>query len=129
MARRQFTLGAALALSLAALLRIRPPSGFPFYPPCLFREWTGLACPGCGATHALAALLAGRVAEAAHCNLLLLLLAPAAVALAVQQGYSAWRWNRWRPLPLAPRAVAVLAGAVVVFGVARNFAPHWLGPQ
>jgi hypothetical protein len=119
---------AAAALAMAAMLRFFPPAVFRFYPVCLFRQWTGYACPGCGMTHALAALLAGRIAQARD-NPLALLVAPGAVALAVWQGYAALRWNHWRPLPAAPRTAVVLASAAVLFGILRNFAPQLLGPR
>lgn len=41
-----------------------PPVTSGFYPQCVFRQATGLDCPGCGITRALHALLHGRVREA-----------------------------------------------------------------
>ena len=49
-------------------------------PVCLFREWTGIPCPTCGATRMVAALLSGDVAGAALLNPMLFL-ALAGVAL------------------------------------------------
>jgi hypothetical protein len=42
-------------------------------PICLFREWTGIPCPTCGATRMVAALLAGDPLGAAAQNPLLFL--------------------------------------------------------
>ncbi len=58
--------GGALALGgLLASLWIR--LGFP-RPACLFREWTGLPCPTCGATRMIEALLSGDILAAAAWN-------------------------------------------------------------
>ena len=45
-----------------------PPQAHSFYPPCTFREMTGLLCPGCGSTRALHQLLHGHIGEALRLN-------------------------------------------------------------
>ena len=45
-----------------------PPVTSGFYPQCVFKQATGLDCPGCRITRALHALVHGRIAEAAHFN-------------------------------------------------------------
>jgi Protein of unknown function (DUF2752) len=45
-----------------------PPVMTAFYPQCVFKQVTGLDCPGCGTTRALHALLHGSVVEAFHFN-------------------------------------------------------------
>ncbi len=113
----------AAALALAALLRLFPPTRYPFYPPCPFHTLLGILCPGCGGTRALAALLAGRWAEAVRQNLLAVALAPALAAGAALELYSALRWNYWRKLPVSPFAVKCLLTIALLFGFARNMEP------
>lgn len=48
-----------------------PPASSSFYPRCVFRQLTGLDCPGCGTTRALHALLHGRIGEAFRLNAML----------------------------------------------------------
>ena len=61
---------AALFLIAAAalLLRFVDPSTQTVYPTCPIHQYTGLFCPGCGATRALAALTHARLSEALHLN-------------------------------------------------------------
>jgi len=73
--------------ALAAFLYWFDPAETPLYPPCLVRLYTGLSCPGCGATRALHALLHLRLDEAWRLNPLWTAGAP---ALAV--------WGLWRAL-------------------------------
>ena len=91
---------AILALFLsgmaAVLLRRLPPWGFAMLPACPFRTLTGWRCPGCGSTHALAAMLSGRFADAFHYNAAAVIVWPMLGALAMSEIYSALRWNRWR---------------------------------
>jgi len=103
----------------AAVLVAFPPSRYSFYPSCPLRTWTGLACPLCGATRTLAALLAGRFGEAAHRNVFVVALLPLAV-VALARG-------RQTPL-ISARAAGVLVVIAIVFGIARNLAPTLLGP-
>ena len=103
--RRILLLAAPLAL---LCLRVFPPDRFPFYPPCPIHQYTGLLCPGCGATRALAALTHLRVAEAWHLNPLLFLLLPLAL------------FHLGRPRKLHPLGFATLAAVTIAFTVARN---------
>jgi len=118
---RHKAIAAAAASGAAALvLRLFPPSVYAFYPACPLRSLTGWYCPGCGMTHALAALLGGRFAEAMHHNPLAALLLPLVAGVAAIQLYSALCWNRWRPIAIPPRATAVLLTVTTLFGLLRN---------
>ncbi|MDP9193108.1 MAG: DUF2752 domain-containing protein [Acidobacteriota bacterium] len=48
-----------------------PPVTTAFYPQCVFKQASGLDCPGCGTTRALHALLHGRFGEALRLNAML----------------------------------------------------------
>jgi len=58
----------ALATVAAVVLYLVDPSQHALTPPCAFRTFTGLACPGCGLTRAAHALLHGDVAQAFSLN-------------------------------------------------------------
>ena len=103
--------GAGLA---TALLFLVPPETSRLYPRCLFQQATGLLCPGCGATRALAALLHGHVGEAFHRNALIVTLLPlAAMYLAV-----ALRRRSWPPIPVS--VTSTLLAASLLFTLLRN---------
>jgi hypothetical protein len=57
-----------MAVIGGSVLYTFPPVTAGFYPQCVFRQVTGLECPGCGTTRALHALLHGRVGEAFRFN-------------------------------------------------------------
>ena len=107
---------------LALLLRLFPPARYAIYPACPFHSLTGLDCPGCGSTRAIAALLAGHWTEAWHSNPLALLLAPLVAALLAPQLYTALRYNRWRPVLLPPLATKAILSVILLFGLLRNLA-------
>ena len=118
------TLRAALPVSLTAglavvLLRF-PPAQYTFYPQCPIYSSLHLLCPGCGGTHALAALLHGHLHEALHYNALVTFLLPIAF---VYGAFSYRRFLQHRPLhwPKIPSATIHAALAVAaVFTVLRN---------
>jgi len=112
---------AAAACAAGFLIRRFPPDAYPlFYPVCPLRALTGWYCPGCGATHALAALLEGRFADAVHHNPLIVALAPVLAGIAAVQLYSALRWKRWHPVVFPPQVAGLALTAVLLFGLLRN---------
>ena len=101
-----------------------------FYPVCLFRQSTGLLCPGCGSLRAIHQLLHGNVAAAIRCNLLLVFCLPIVAWYGGRYTMAQWRGKQFNfHVPNA-----VLWGGLVVlliFSVLRNlpFAQAlWLAP-
>jgi hypothetical protein len=119
--RTSLTVFATAGLVLCCLLLRFPPEHYGFYPVCPIYAWTGLLCPGCGGTRALAALLHGNVAEAWRLNALVVGLLPLALGYGAVLGWRVWRGEpHW---PKVPRGVWVGIGVVAAgFTVARNFA-------
>ena len=60
----------------AAYLFVFEPGKSGFFPPCLFRYFTGLTCPGCGSTRALHQIVHGHFLTAFTLNPLLLVSIP-----------------------------------------------------
>ncbi|MCB1008119.1 MAG: DUF2752 domain-containing protein [Acidobacteria bacterium] len=104
----------AAALAAAAFLVYEfDPTGVDFFPKCLFYSATGLACPGCGSTRALHALLHLDLGAAFRLNPLPFVLVPAgALWLALARTQPSSRLARSLPW--------VLAGAIVAFTIWRN---------
>ena len=101
------------AIPAAALVLNRfPPAQYGFYPTCPIHQLTGLKCPGCGITRALAALTHGQLTEAVHDNALLLLLIPLTFYLLSR-----------RTLP-KPAWIALTA-VIAAFTLARNLYAGW----
>jgi hypothetical protein len=118
---RALTLAAIPVLGAIALLLVCfPPTRYGFYPPCPVRAWFGVLCPGCGATHAVSAMLRGEWMEAARANLLTVALSPLAGAFALYEAVSALVWNRWRAVTVPPLAIAALGVVAALFAVSRN---------
>jgi hypothetical protein len=86
-------------------------------PICIFKEWTGLPCPTCGATRMIEALLSGEILAAASWNPLLfaglaaLALWAAASTARLLLGLPAWKLVtvRWERIGLRIFAVGALA--------------------
>jgi hypothetical protein len=83
-------------------------------PPCPLHAFTGLYCPGCGATRATRALLHGDFIAAFHFNALYITLLPL-VGLFVAQ--SAWLPRPYRGSKNIGPALLVIA---ILFGILRN---------
>src|SRR5487761_2178794 len=91
--------GVFAASAVSVLLYKFPPESYGFYPPCPFHALTGLLCPGCGATRALAALVHGNLADAMHWNGLFVVLLPILLAYLAMTYLRAIRGLRAIPLP------------------------------
>jgi hypothetical protein len=98
-----------------------------FFPPCLFHEFTGLYCPGCGITRALHALVHFDLQRALAMNPLMVVALPLLALMAVHA------WTPWRllsPRLLSPRVERVLfngygwIAVLLVYWVLRNL-PWW----
>ena len=113
------TVGAAL-MALVLVVRFLPPDRYHIYPFCPFRALTGLYCPGCGSTHAMAALLAGRWSEAWHSNALAVILFPVIGVFLVPYFYTALRYNCGRAIVVPPLAGKAAVAATLLFGLLRN---------
>jgi hypothetical protein len=108
-----FLLSLVLLVFGVALLILFPPECTGFYPRCPLFTSTGLLCPGCGGTRALAALLHGDFLAAWRDNGLVVALLPFAAGCGVV----------WivRGEVRVPRGVWVGLGIVAaVFGICRN---------
>ena len=116
-------LGLAASLGAAALaLRLRDPHQQGSWGLCPFKAITGWNCPLCGGLRAVNDLGHGRLAEAAHSNLMFVgLVLPLAVgAWALWAGRS-WTDRRTAPSPATVRVLSVVLGVLaVVFTVYRN---------
>lgn len=135
MSGRKITLSVALGVLLllgAWVLRVNPPTGSKWYPPCPLKAATGYYCPGCGTTRAFHALLNGRIGEALGKNSLAVLALP---FLGVAASMAWWRWLNNEPhadRKLWPRLTIFLGILVLGYGVLRNlpWPPFsWLAPQ
>lgn len=124
--RVRYALAAMAAASAGAgvwLLRAFDPNApGNLFLPCLFRQFTGLYCPGCGTTRALHALVHGDLGGFIAMNPLLAVVAPGLLVVTAHgMGYR---------LRLPPALMDVLLGArfwlILIFGywVARNL-PWW----
>ena len=84
----------AVALVAAGLARYFPEAGHGDIVFCVFRRFTGLACPGCGLSRAFVALARGDLAAAVLFHPLAPLLAVEATVAWAVWGIRAWALNR-----------------------------------
>lgn len=109
-ALRWAIVAAAAGCAAWVLFFLLDPAKQSFLPACLFHRFTGLYCPGCGATRALHRLAHGDWVAALRLNALVILGLPLGVlVVACRRGRSLPGWL----------LVALLA-CIVLFGVARN---------
>lgn len=110
--------GAAALAAWALFFLWTPPAGVE-HSICFFRRMTGVSCPGCGMTRALALLAKGELAAGFRMHPLAPVLAIEGFALWLLWGFAAGRGKslapaRW-PLPLA----VAHAGAFVLVWIGR----------
>ena len=129
--RRRLGPPAAVAGALVAgcvVLRVVDPAGGPTI--CPFKAWTGLDCPGCGATRAAHQLLNGHLLAALDLNAMFVLAVPLLAWWAIARLVRAWDGPVLRvPRPSVPMLWVTFA-VLMVFGVVRNLPMQpfaWLG--
>lgn len=102
------------------------PTADSWYPKCMLHQWTGLHCPGCGATRACRAVVQGDLWTAVRYNPLLIVGGPLIAA-------SLW-WQRRRERrggPYAPWLSWTICIVVIAFFILRNLptpTTSWLAP-
>lgn len=87
------------------------------YPPCLFHQWTGWHCPGCGSSRAAHALVHCNLAKAFSMNPLAFVLLPVAIWEAV----ASFRADSTLPRVFSTaRRIWALVVVVILFWICRN---------
>jgi len=125
--------GAVLAPLGASLLYTFPPTEYSFLP-CLFNKFTGLHCPGCGATRCCHSLLHGEWAQAFAWNPLFVILLPFLLYSLARSAYTMWTGNPAPGFRTPLRLAIVVLWVMIGYWVARNIpvapftllAPHEL---
>jgi Protein of unknown function (DUF2752) len=110
------------------VLQAVDPSGGPTI--CPFKAWTGLDCPGCGATRAAHQLLNGHVLAALDLNAMFVLAVPLLAWWAIARLLRAWDGPALRVPRLSPTVLRVAIVVLLVFAVVRNLPVQpfaWLG--
>lgn len=132
-----YTYTKLLALASISLIGIvalyyYPPSEYQ-YIPCMINLATGLHCPGCGTTRAVASLLKGNIQEALQNNILLFIWGPYIMYIGlikIRAELKGIEYKPWQPNKLI---IFLLISIVIAFTIVRNlpiesctvlFAPH-----
>ena len=97
------------------------PATAGFFPPCIFYEVTDLYCPGCGATRACDALVAGEINQAFGYNPLFIVCFPFVIFFLIRSLWSGVVKNeKFEIHHRFSKYILVFAIVVVAFGVVRN---------
>jgi len=119
--RAPAAVAAVAVVSVSYLAAVNPHEGGN-YPTCPSLLLTGFYCPGCGSLRAIHDLAHGDVVGALDMNILAVIAIP----------WLVWRWYAWTAAaagrtitrkPAPAWAIYALAGAIVVYWIARNLPP------
>jgi len=109
----------SLGIIVCLCLWFGHPSEYAWLPPCQFRAWSGLLCPGCGTLRATHYLLNGQFDAAFRCQPLLISLLPVIALLAGKVFYEYLRKTTIK-LPFEMQLYWLILFAVLLFFVLRN---------
>lgn len=104
----------------ATYLFIFEPGRSGFFPGCLFRALTGFACPGCGSTRGLHALLHGDVLTAFKFNPFMVLALPFLLYVLVRHTNAVMRDQPINRNRLDAKYIWMLFVGVLCFWIFRN---------
>ncbi len=110
-----------LTLAVAGVyLFLFEPGKSGFFPACPFRTLTGFACPGCGSTRGMHALVHGDVVGAFKFNPLLILSLPFLLYALVRFSNAAIHGRRSKGKQLDAKYIWTIFGIVLFFWIFRN---------
>lgn len=109
------------AVAAIAAVKFVNPSGNSFFPQCPLHQFTGLNCPGCGATRGMHALLNGDFVGALDYNLMLVVLIPLIIFGLLHLASIAVRGRKLDAPKIGTRPIQIFLAAMFIFGVVRNF--------
>ena len=113
--------GIAVSLVAAAAVLYRfPPELYHFYPQCPVFRYLHMYCPGCGATRALYALFHGRLVEALHYNVFVVLVLPPVMYVLTKTYWRILRGEDFAWPEISPAAMNFLLFAGFLFALLRN---------
>jgi hypothetical protein len=118
-------LAACGAIAIAITYFVFDPIRVSIFPPCLFRELTGLDCPGCGGQRALHQLLHGHLIAAIRLNAMFVFSLPLFAWVGIR---FAVRKFRGEPAVFRLPWWGAYIVAWIIFGVLRNLpfdVCHW----
>jgi hypothetical protein len=122
-------------LALTLLYVYYDPRGVnPYFPGCYFKEWTGLSCPGCGATRSLYSLLHLDLMQALAYNPFFVLILPYLLFGLAEMLYTVWTGKRPRGARAPRWTTKFLLIVIFAYWILRNIdvypltllAPHEL---
>jgi hypothetical protein len=90
------------------------------FPPCVFRQLTGLQCPGCGSTRALHQLLHGHFVTAFTLNPLFVIATPLLLYVLLKYTTMSFRGITPKPNALPARYIYLIFVVIVSFWILRN---------
>jgi len=90
------------------------------FPPCVFRQLTGLQCPGCGSTRALHQLLHGHFVAAFTLNPLFVIATPLLLYVLLKYTTLSFRGITPKPNALPARYIYLIFVVIVSFWILRN---------
>lgn len=118
--RRKMFIGLFILMATAVVVVLwlyDPVNGAFPYPKCIFKQATGLDCPGCGSARAFHALFHGKFADAWSVNPAVFIAVPLAVAAIIAE----IRPNgRLRRVLLSTPAIGSLLAAIILWTIFRN---------
>ncbi len=118
--RRVVTIGApVMAAALTVFLLFTAEDMAKLLPACLFHKYTGMYCPGCGATRAVLSVLHGRFIMALRYNLGLCSLGVIGVLYYIEYAFGK------KILPKAQWFWIVFGVIIALYYVVRNFVPFF----